>query len=68
VELAAKYDVFDPHRGVTDVHDTSQTTLGLNVYLHGNRQKIQINYALRRSAAGPQPPDEVVCQYQLFLW
>lgn len=67
-EVAVKYDEFDPRRGTPDEHDVHQTTLGLNLYLHGNREKVQLNYLLRGADDGPPPANEFICQYQRFLW
>ncbi len=59
-EAAARYDAFDPHQGAADGHNTHQTTLGVNLYLHGNREKVQANYLFGTA-------DSVVCQYQRFF-
>ena len=67
--LVKRYnDEFNPRRGTPDEHDVHQTTLGLNLYLHGNREKVQLNYLLRGADDGPPPANEFICQYQRFLW
>lgn len=67
LEGAVKYDLLNPRRGVRGGNDRRQVTFGGNYYIRGNREKLQLNYVLRRAAVGSDPADVWVCQYQRFF-
>lgn len=67
LEGAVKYDLLNPRRGVRGGNDRRQVTFGVNYYIRGNREKLQLNYVLRRAAVGSDPADVWVCQYQRFF-
>lgn len=67
LELAVKHEVYDPGGEVASRHHVHQTGFGLNFYIRGNREKLQINYLAAGADADPQPGDAWACQYQRFF-
>jgi phosphate-selective porin len=63
LEAALKYDSFDTHHG----YQADQLTVGLNISLHGFRERLQLNYLFRDATAGDSASDALVCQYQRYF-
>lgn len=63
LEGALKHDEFDTHHG----YRLTQTTVGLNWYLHQQREKVQLNYLFRDGSPDFPAPNTSICQYQRYF-
>jgi len=67
LEAALKYEEFDPNASIADRNDLCQTTLGLNCFLRGRQDKVQVNYVWKRERVQPVDNDALVIQVQKFF-
>ena len=68
LEVALKFEGFDPNQSVADRNDLFWTTLGLNYYLNGNRAKIMLNYLFKQEKKNSFSNDTLLLQIQYFIW
>ncbi len=65
LEALGRYQVYEPDTAHVTSKDVRWTTLGLNWFIDGQREKVQVNYTFKRERAAPTANDELVAQLQL---
>ncbi|MDH7602926.1 MAG: porin [Armatimonadota bacterium] len=65
--LAARYEVFDPDTSSADYRDIAWLTLGMNWYIRGDLEKVQVNYIFKREELTERDNDALLIQYQRFF-
>jgi len=66
-EIVGKYEALDPNTRVVDRNDIGWTTLGVNWFLHGNREKIQADYIFKQARGNGGWDRTLLVQYQHYL-
>jgi phosphate-selective porin len=66
-EAVAKYEALDPNTQVVDRYDLGWTTLGVNWFLHGNKEKVQADYVFKHARGGGGRDGTLLVQYQRYL-
>jgi len=66
-EIVGKYEALDPNTRVVDRNDIEWTTLGVNWFLHGNREKIQADYIFKQARGNGGWDRTLLVQYQHYL-
>lgn len=64
---AARLEVMDPDRSVTNSKDASWLTIGATYYVDSDYQKIQANYVFRSESVKELDNDALLVQYQKFF-
>ncbi len=61
------HDRFDPNERVVDGDDARQSTVGLNFFLCGRRDKLQVDYVWKHERLESVDNDALPVQSQTFL-
>ncbi|MGC8669304.1 MAG: porin [Chthonomonadales bacterium] len=66
-EVVAKHEALDPNTGIVDRYDIGWTTLGTNWLIHGHREKVQVDYVIKRDRPGAASDNTLLIQFQRYL-
>ncbi len=62
-----KFEEFNPNTGATGRFDTRWTTFGINYYMRGEREKIQLGYVMKSQSLAGKDHDILDLQYQHYF-